>query len=855
MKLRKLNIILQLCFGIVSCYSDSDTLKQGQQLQDGEFLVSAGKVFTLGFFSLEEERTIGYFNPESAQKRFIGIWYTDSPGRRPVWIANRNNPVYRATGVLEIDKSGDLKISDSNGQTSVMLCSKTQGTVRTVAATLTDAGNFLLREVLSDGLAGSKILWQSFDHPTDTLLPGMRLGFDFKTGKNWSLTSWVSSKVPALGPYTLGLDRNGTNQLILWRRGEIQWKSGSLNEGKFLNLEDYLYSFEIVSNENERYYVLSAMKTWYVNFPMYQIGELGSINSVNIAQSDPYQESQRSRGSPLSGVVDCKRIRTATGCVEHKLPECRSKVWFDSTKGYVKSDGIRYEKGRGGDILGLDDCEAMCLKKCSCVAYASIYSNGTGCEFWSNMTQLVEDRYDHDYRDFYLQRNKPSMTDIRRKNVIWIWLIVSTSIFIVVLVVAWLGYRMKRMLLAAARFLGLLGCFLRHRLRSNLSKYYDHIQQKVETVNMQTGGKTHSDMDSRAGYSGKSRKKRTLTLAFGKKTQGIRVFRFESVARATNNFALSNVLGQGGYGTVYKGLLADGQEIAIKRLSKTSKQGKSEFMNELKLVAKLQHTNLVKLIGCCIEQEEKIVVYEFMPNKSLDFFIFDESRRLLLDWTQRVNIIEGIAQGLLYLHKYSRLKIIHRDLKSGNILLDEEMNPKISDFGMAKLFEQNESRANTKIVVGTPGYMPPEYALDGYFSVKTDVFSFGVLLLEIISSKKNNGTYSPDRHLNLIGYAWELWRENRGLEFIDNTLILNDREQQDAMKCINLGLLCVQENASDRPTMSTVVTMINNEASQLPIPKKPAFFFGNYASQAERLQCDLEQGSLNEASVSEMEAR
>ncbi|KAH9627132.1 hypothetical protein KSS87_011620 [Heliosperma pusillum] len=817
---------------------------QGNQLQDGEFLVSAGKVFTLGFFSPEDERTIGYFNPESAQNRFIGIWYTDGPSRTPVWIANRNNPVYRATGVIEIDTSGDLKISDSNGETSVMLSSKTQGTVRTVAATLTDTGNFVLREVKS-----LKILWQSFDHPTDILLPGMRLGFDFRTGKNWSLTSWVSSKVPAPGPYTLGLDRNGTNQLILWRRGEIHWKSGSWHEGKFLNLHDHLYSFDFVSNENERYYVLSAMSTWYVNFPMCQINQLGSINSVSAAQSYSYQRSQGDGSSPLSEVVHCTRSRTAPGCVERKLPDCRSKVWFESTKGYVKSDGFRYEKGRGGNILGLDDCEVMCVKKCSCVAYASIYSNGTGCELWNNMTKLVEDGYDG-YRDFYLQRNK---SDIRTMVGSWIWLIVSTSIFIVVLAVAWLGYRMKRMLLSAARFIGLLGCFLRHSVRSNLSKYYDHIQQKIETVHMQTGRRTLSDLESRAGYSGKSRKK--ITLAFGRKGQGIRVFSFESVARATNNFTLSNVLGKGGYGTVYKGLLENGQEIAIKRLSKTSKQGKSEFMNELKLVAKLQHTNLVKLIGCCIEQGENIVVYEFMPNKSLDFFIFDESRRLCLDWTQRFNIIEGIAQGILYLHKYSRVKIIHRDLKSGNILLDEEMNPKISDFGMAKLFEQNESRANTKRVVGTPGYMPPEYALHGYFSVKTDVFSFGVLLLEIISSKKNNGTYSPDRPLNLIGYAWELWRENRGLEFIDSTLTLYEREQEQAMKCMNLGLLCVQENASDRPTMSTVIAMISNEATQLLTPKKPAFFFGNYASQAERPQCDVEQGSLNDASVSEMEAR
>ncbi|KAF2303625.1 hypothetical protein GH714_020284 [Hevea brasiliensis] len=243
-----------------------------------------------------------------------------------------------------------------------------------------------------------------------------------------------------------------------------------------------------------------------------------------------------------------------------------------------------------------------------------------------------------------------------------------------------------------------------------------------------------------------------------------------TIREATDNFSDSNKLGRGGFGTVYKGVLADGKEIAVKRLSKKSFHGLLELKNEIILIAKLQHRNLVRLLGCTIEGEEKLLIYEFMPNKSLDFFLFDSSKRMQLDWQRRLSIINGIARGLLYLHEDSRLRVIHRDLKAGNILLDSEMNPKISDFGMARIFGGKQSEANTNTVVGTYGYMAPEYAMQGLLSLKSDIFSFGVLLLEIISGKKNSGFFSNNGESLLI-FAWNLWFENQGLELMDPLLV------------------------------------------------------------------------------------
>ncbi|XP_052726790.1 cysteine-rich receptor-like protein kinase 10 [Vigna angularis] len=324
-----------------------------------------------------------------------------------------------------------------------------------------------------------------------------------------------------------------------------------------------------------------------------------------------------------------------------------------------------------------------------------------------------------------------------------------------------------------------------------------------------------------------------------------------TILKCTNNFSDEQKLGKGGFGPVYKGILPDGRQIAVKRLSKTSVQGGEEFKNEVILIAKLQHRNLVRLLAGCIEQNEKLLVYEFMPNSSLDFHLFDTKKGVHLDWKNRLNIINGIAKGLLYLHEDSRLRVIHRDLKASNILLDHEMNPKISDFGLARTFGGDQRQANTIRVVGTYGYMAPEYAMEGLFSVKSDVFSFGVLLLEIISGKMSSKFYQSDKGQSLLVYAWNLWCESKGLELMDPS-IEKSSVHSEVVKCMHIGLLCVQEDAADRPTMSSVVHMLASDTMSLPCPTRPAFSVGRAAIERESSSNTSMHYSLNEITVSEV---
>ncbi|XP_031128280.1 cysteine-rich receptor-like protein kinase 10 isoform X1 [Ipomoea triloba] len=319
-----------------------------------------------------------------------------------------------------------------------------------------------------------------------------------------------------------------------------------------------------------------------------------------------------------------------------------------------------------------------------------------------------------------------------------------------------------------------------------------------------------------------------------------------TIQNATNNFSEANKLGEGGFGPVYKGKLENGLEIAVKRLSENSRQGNLEFKNEMALMARLQHRNLVRLLGYCQEGREMILVYEFVPNGGLDHILFDPIKRGYLNWGRRYKIIEGISRGLVYLHEDSRLRIIHRDLKASNILLDEDLNPKIADFGMARLFTLDETQGSTSRIVGTYGYMAPEYAWQGLFSLRSDVYSFGVLVLEIISGQKNIDFQKGESMKDLLSYAWTHWKGGSASNVMDPMLRGTSSPGHEITKCIHIALLCVQENVADRPTMTEVLQMLSNLTMSLPVPLAPGFFIhSSVSSEASN------NSTRNEMSISE----
>ncbi|KAL5841859.1 hypothetical protein ACOSQ3_012462 [Xanthoceras sorbifolium] len=789
-----------------------DTITGTQFIADGE---NGGLVSSDGNFKL------GFFSPGKSQACYVGIWFNKISEQTVVWVANRGTPIMNSAGVFKIGGDGNLAVFCCNQSsplwsTNVSLPAGSSSTVK-----LLDSGNLVL-------VAKETIVWQSFDYPTDTVLPGIKFGWNRKTGLNHILTSWKSIDDPAPGEFSAGFDPHSIPQFFLYKNSVPHWRSGPWN-GRILNglpevggHKDYysdqidLINITFVSNDNEIYLKFSPKKG--AVFSIVVMETMGLLKRLIWHESQKWVKVQ----VVLQDLCDeYTRCGANAICNEDTLAHCACLPGFERLypqdwylkceetrnkgcgkgdgEGFVRLEGVKFPDARNSTVysnMSLEECERECSKSCNCTGYANLYVDdmGRGCIAWYG--ELRDMRRYKSGQDFYLRVDAVELAADAQKNAKRILATKSTLVFIIVPVGV-------EILLAALCFYYLW----RRRAKRKGQKQKQQLLQNRLVLDSATSLSNRKDSANNSGQSGDIE----LTL-----------FQLSSVLAATNHFSSANKLGQGGFGPVYKGQLPNGQEIAVKRLSKSSGQGILEFKNEVLLIAKLQHRNLVRLLGYCIENDEKILIYEFMPNKSLDYFIFgDQSRKLLLDWKTRFDIILGIARGILYLHQDSRLRIIHRDLKASNILLDGEMKPKISDFGTARICGEEETGANTKRVVGTYGYMSPEYAFDGLFSIKSDVFSFGVIVLEIVSGKKNRGFFHDDPYSNLIQYTWELWRDGKTMEIVDSCLA-DSFPSNEVLRCIQVGLLCVQDNAKDRPSMSTVVFMLSNETI-LPSPKKSTF--------------------------------
>ncbi|CAL5336256.1 unnamed protein product [Camellia sinensis] len=780
----KIPFLFSSLFSILIISNAVDIITKTQSVTGNNTIVSSGGSFEMGFFS-----------PGNSGNTYLGIWYKKISVQTVVWVANREIPLVNSSGVLTIIDPGILALVDGTG--SVIWSPNVTGPV----AQLMESGNLVVKD------ANNNILWQSFDYPCDTLLPGMKQGKNFVTGIDRMLSSWKSSDEPARGKCTYRCDPQGYPQIIMSCGSVEVFRTGPWNGLGFsyLNLKlNPIYTYELVYTKEEVYFHYQLISSVVSRLTLNQNGVAQRWTWV-----DRSQEWVIYRSAPTDACDTYKLCGPNGNCNIGKLPvcDCLSKFvpqnqteWIsgDWSNGCVRrtmldchnGDGfLKYSHYKMPDTryswfdksMTLRECEMRCLKNCSCMAYTSldISGGGSGCLLWFD--ELIDMRqYSDNGQDIYIRMASSEL-------------------------VQQVGFNGKKREIVAVSLALLIGLLL---LGVSLTCYL----RKKKRKNSQLNREGNLMQNSKQGYTDKSQND-DLELP---------LFDLTVIANSTNNFSINNKLGEGGFGPVYKGMLEGGQEIAVKRLSKNSSQGLDEFKNEVICIAKLQHRNLVKLLGCCIQGEEKMLIYEYMPNKSLDYLIFDQTQSGLLDWPKRFHIINGIARGLLYLHQDSRLRIIHRDLKASNILLDIDMNPKISDFGMARSFRGNETEANTNRVVGTYGYMSPEYAVDGLFSIKSDVFSFGILVLEIVSGKKNKGFYHPDHHLNLLGHAWRLYKDGRSLELIDEA-IWDSCYLTEVLRSIHVGLLCVQQYPEDRPSMSSVVLMFGNEGA-LPQAKQPGFF-------------------------------
>jgi hypothetical protein len=761
----------------------TDTLSPGNGL--------AGTAATARLVSNNSKFALGFFKTDSkSPNTYLGIWFNKVPKLTPLWSANGESPVVDpATPELAISGDGNLVIRDQ-ATGSVVWSTRANITSNntTTVAVLLSSGNLVLRSSSN----ASDVFWQSFDYPTDTLFAGAKIGWNKRTGLNRRLVSRKNALDQAPGLYSLEMtESNGVGHL-LWNSTVAYWSSGQWN-GNYFGLAPEMIgavmpNFRFVNTDEEIYFTytlhddaaivhsaldvsgrglvgfwLDSKQDWLINYrqPVAQCDVYATCGPFTICDDDADPTCSCMKGFSVRSPRDWELGDRRDGCARNTQLDCASDTGLTDRFFAVQGVRLPQDANKMQAATSGDECSGICLRDCSCTAYS--YWNGD-CSVWRGKLYNVKQQSDASSRGdgetLYIRLAAKEVAMQKRG--------ISVGVAVGVAIGA-----------TAAASILLAGLMIRRRK----AKWFPRTLQ-----------------DAQAGI-------------------GIIAFRYADLQRATRNF--SERLGGGSFGSVFKGCyLGDPVTLlAVKRLD-GAHQGEKQFRAEVNSVGIIQHINLVRLIGFCCEDDKRLLVYEYMPNHSLDLHLF-KANGTVLDWNLRYQIAIGVARGLAYLHTSCRDCIIHCDIKPENILLDASFVPKIADFGMAKVLGREFSHAVTTMR-GTIGYLAPEWISGTAVTSKVDVYSYGMVLFEVISGRKNSSPeYFGDGDYSSF-FPMQVARKLRSghVESLVDEKLQGDVNLKEVERVCKAACWCIQENESARPTMAEVVQFLEG-LSDLGMPPLP----------------------------------
>lgn len=779
----------------------SNAIYAGESLSGDDTITSAGGMFELGFF-----------RPGNSSNYYVGIWFVNVPQPNVVWVANRDTPLPDKSSTKIAILNGNLVLLPSNSSESPVWSTNLdppESISNTTVAVLLDSGNLVLR----DNLNSSQTIWESFDHQTDTWLPGSKLGYNKRTNRSQLLTSWKNLNDPAAGMFSLEHDPLGSPQyLSVWNGSRQYWTSGLWTDDKYFykvpemrtNYRDnkIQFNFSYVTNENESYFTYaignSSIKSRFIMDLSGQVKQQSWLEDIQqwyqfwsqpqrqctvYALCGPFgvcNENEENFCSCLPGfsptsLMDWNSRGWSGGCKRNANLQCGNTSANASSSGESQNEKERdkflpqpnMKLPESPQVLSAQsngDCESACLNNCSCSAYS--YESTNGCSIWTD--QLLD-----------LQQLSQEDTS---------------------------GKTLYIRLAASFEFPG----------EGSSSKEGEGSSGKGRVIGVAVGSAGGALALLGLLLVSMLRWRRLFQLGNAMEGSLLR-FRYRDMQAATKSF--SEKLGGGGFGSVFKGTLPNSTVIAVKKLEGEG-QGEKQFRAEVSTIGTIQHVNLVRLRGFCSEGDQRLLVYDYMPNGSLNAHIFSDCGSRVLDWKTRYQVALGTARGLVYLHEKCRDCIVHCDIKPENILLDSDFCPKVADFGLAKLIGRDFSRVLTT-VRGTRGYLAPEWISGLAITAKADVYSYGMMLFEFISGRRN-----AELDNEKVAKYFPSWAAKQVLEGGNVLSLLDSRlegnaDAEEITRVLRLACWCIQDEESNRPSMSQVVQVLEGvlDVEQQPMPR------------------------------------